>query len=66
MKWKKLIKLHFFLIFRQMGSQEQPRALEQHGAQSTVQSMSLYGLFAQITSTVVMHVENVLIFFIFL
>lgn len=37
-----------FLCFSQMGSQEQPRAMEQTGGQSTVQSMNSYPVFTQI------------------
>lgn len=42
---------HLFLLlcFSQMGSQEQPRAMEQNGAQSTIQSMNSYPLFTQIS-----------------
>lgn len=41
---------HLFLLlcFPQVGSQEQPRAMEQNGAHSTVQSMNSYPLFTQI------------------
>lgn len=40
--------LFLWLCFPQVGSQEQPRAMEQNGAQSTVQSMNSYPLFTQI------------------
>lgn len=39
--------LIILLCFSQMGSQQQPRAMEQNGTHSTVQSMNSYGVFTQ-------------------
>lgn len=39
--------LILLLCLSQMGSQEQPRAMEQNGTHSTVQSMNSYGVFTQ-------------------